>query len=160
MTVEELVALGIDRLIISPGPGKPEDAGITMEAIAYFHNKIPVLGICLGHQALGMHYGARLVHAPNPRHGKTSAVELQKHWLFEGIENPMLAMRYHSLTLASDSLTNGLSAIAAATDDACIMAIAHDRDPIIGIQFHPESVLTVDGVQILKNWALQWTIDS
>ncbi|MGN6566377.1 MAG: anthranilate synthase component II, partial [Flavipsychrobacter sp.] len=148
--LEQLIALQPDRLIISPGPETPLQAGICMQAIDHFHNKIPVLGVCLGHQALGMYFGARLVHS-NPMHGKTSEVSHTEHALFHSISNPFTAMRYHSLAV-TDFENTGLTAIAHTADNV-IMALAHDTHPCIGIQFHPESVGTPDGLKMLKNWA-------
>lgn len=152
ITLEELIALNPSRLIISPGPETPLQAGITMQAVAHFADKIPVLGVCLGHQALGMHFGAQLVHAPYPMHGKNSSVTHTSHPLFGGISNPFTVMRYHSLAINHLNGT-GLQSIAVADDDGAIMALAHETLPCIGIQFHPESIGTPDGLQILKNWA-------
>lgn len=152
ISLDELIALNPSRLIISPGPETPLQAGITMQAVAHFADKIPVLGVCLGHQALGMHFGAQLIHAPYPMHGKTSSVTHTLHPLFDGISNPFTVMRYHSLAISHLAGT-GLQSIAVADDDGAIMALAHETLPCIGIQFHPESIGTPDGLQILKNWA-------
>lgn len=154
VTIEQLAALHPSRLIISPGPETPLQAGITMDAIAYFHNKIPILGVCLGHQALGMHFAAKLSHAPYPMHGKTSNVTHNNHALFKGLENPFTVMRYHSLVVNEFEKT-GLNSLAHA-EDGSIMALAHDVFPCIGIQFHPESIGTTDGLQLLKNWAAMY----
>lgn len=155
LTVEELVALNPERLIISPGPETPIQAGITMDAIAYFHNRIPILGVCLGHQALGMYFGAELIHIPYPMHGKTSDVNHQHHALFKNVPSPCKVMRYHSLAI--DKLEGtGLQTIAASADDNIIMAIAHETYPCTGIQFHPESIGTEHGLQLLKNWAAMY----
>lgn len=152
ITADELEKLNPARIIISPGPETPLQAGITMNVIQHFHNKIPILGVCLGHQALGMHFGAKLVHAPYPMHGKTSEVQYMPHSIFNGLQNPFTVMRYHSLAVSNFEGT-GLKAIAHSTDDNTIMALAHETYPCIGIQFHPESVGTADGLQILNNWA-------
>lgn len=152
LTVEELAALNPERLIISPGPETPLQAGITLEAIKYFHDKIPILGVCLGHQALGMFFGAQLMHIPYPMHGKTSLVQHNNHPLFKNIASPCTVMRYHSLGIEELEST-GLQTIATSTDDNIIMAIAHERYPCIGIQFHPESIGTDTGLQMLRNWA-------
>ncbi|MDR3681086.1 MAG: aminodeoxychorismate/anthranilate synthase component II [Flavipsychrobacter sp.] len=151
ITIPQLAAINPSRLIISPGAETPLQAGISMDAISYFHNKIPILGVCLGHQAIGMHFGAELVKAPAPMHGKTSALHYTDHPLFAGLPPTPQVMRYHSLALANLQQT-GLRSIAH-TDDAVIMAIAHDTYPCIGVQFHPESIGTETGLQILKNWA-------
>ncbi|HEY1032009.1 MAG TPA: aminodeoxychorismate/anthranilate synthase component II [Flavipsychrobacter sp.] len=154
LTLQQLIDLQPSRLIISPGPETPLQAGITMDAIKYFHDKIPILGICLGHQALGMFFGARLLHAPYPMHGKTSEVKHNGHTLFNTCPNPITVMRYHSLVV--DAFENtGLQALALA-EDGSIMALAHDTYSCIGIQFHPESIGTIDGLQLLKNWAAMY----
>lgn len=152
ITVDELAKLNPSRIIISPGPETPLQAGITMDVIKHFHNKIPILGVCLGHQALGMYFGAQLVHAPYPMHGKTSEVNYTPHPLFEGLNNPFTVMRYHSLAVNNFEGT-GLQAIAHSTDDNTIMALVHETYPCVGIQFHPESVGTTNGLQLLKNWS-------
>ncbi len=151
ITLQQLIDLNPARLIISPGPETPLQAGLTMAAIDHFHSRIPILGVCLGHQALGMYFGAQLINTTYPMHGKTSAVTHSAHALFNGIPSPMTVMRYHSLAV-NDFGETGLSAIAH-TDDGTIMALAHDRYPCVGVQFHPESVGTGYGLQLLKNWA-------
>ena len=151
ITMEQLIALVPERLIISPGPETPLQAGITMDAIAHFHNHIPVLGVCLGHQALGMFFGAQLIKLPYPMHGKTSEITHNGHKLFRGIPTPFTVMRYHSLAVESFEGTS--LNILAQTADGTIMALAHESHPCIGVQFHPESVGTEYGLQLLKNWA-------
>ncbi len=152
LTVAELAALDPERLIISPGPETPLQAGITLEVIKYFHDKIPILGVCLGHQALGMFFGGELVHIPYPMHGKMSEVVHNRHELFNNIESPCTVMRYHSLAI--EGLENtGLKVIASSNDDNVVMAVAHEQFPCIGIQFHPESIGTDTGLQMLRNWA-------
>lgn len=152
ITLPQLRALNPSRIIISPGPETPLQAGITMEVIDAFHKDIPILGVCLGHQALGMYFGARLVHAPYPMHGKTSEVTHNDHPMFAGISNPFTAMRYHSL--AVDSFAGTALEATAHTADGTIMALAHKHYPCVGVQFHPESVGTPCGLQLLRNWAL------
>lgn len=152
ITVEQLVALDPERLIISPGPETPLQAGITMDVIAHFHNRIPILGVCLGHQALGMYFGGELVHV-HPMHGKTSPVTHNGHELFRNISSPFEVMRYHSLAIDNTEQT-ALQPLAY-TDDV-LMALAHPAHPCVGIQFHPESVGTNDGQQLLNNWALMY----
>ena len=151
LTLPDLIALNPARIILSPGPETPIQAGITMDVIAHFHDKTPILGVCLGHQALGMFYGARLQRGRYPMHGKTSPITHTGHPLFKGIPSPFPAMRYHSLVIDQIEHT-GLQSIAQ-TQDGVIMAIAHQHHPCLGVQFHPESVGTPDGAQMLKNWA-------
>ena len=151
ITLEELIALAPERLILSPGPETPVQAGITMSVIAHFQDKIPILGVCLGHQALGMFFGANLVHLPYPMHGKTSEVIHNGHPIFNDVPSPFTVMRYHSLAMEGFAQTE-LQAIAH-TADGTLMALAHARYPCIGVQFHPESVGTEYGLQLLKNWA-------
>ncbi len=151
ITLEQLIDLHPRRIIISPGPETPLQAGITMDVIRHFHQQVPILGVCLGHQALGMYFGAKLVHAAYPMHGKTSTVTHNSHEVFTGISSPFTVMRYHSLAVIEFEGTN-LESIAA-TEDGTIMALAHKQYPCIGVQFHPESVGTEYGLQLLKNWA-------
>lgn len=151
LSLQELISLNPSRLIISPGPETPLQAGICMEAVGYFHDKIPLLGVCLGHQALGMCFGAKLVHASYPMHGKTSEVMHDRHILFRDVPSPFTVMRYHSLVIEH---TEGTGLIPVAhTADGTIMAMVHDTYPCTGIQFHPESIGTPEGLQLLKNWA-------
>ncbi|MBL7717948.1 MAG: aminodeoxychorismate/anthranilate synthase component II, partial [Flavipsychrobacter sp.] len=152
LSVQQLAALRPSRLILSPGPETPLQAGICMEAIAHFYDKIPILGICLGHQAIGMHFGAELVHAAYPMHGKISQVRHDGSNLFRQIPQVFPAMRYHSLVLENMGST-GLVASSHAQDDDALMSFHHASYPCTGIQFHPESVGTEHGVQLLKNWA-------
>jgi len=149
--MQQLTDMAPERLILSPGPETPLQAGITMAAIDHFHSRIPILGVCLGHQALGMYFGARLVHALYPMHGKTSEVRHNGHALFAGIPSPFTVMRYHSL--AVDNFTDHSLQAIAHTDDGTIMALAHKHYSCVGVQFHPESVGTEYGLQLLKNWA-------
>ncbi|HRO42576.1 MAG TPA: aminodeoxychorismate/anthranilate synthase component II [Flavipsychrobacter sp.] len=152
ITVEELKQINPERIIISPGPETPLQAGICLDVIDRFYQTTPILGICLGHQALGMYFGAKLIHAPYPMHGKTSELMHHGHELFDSISSPFTVMRYHSLSIENLAGT-GLKAIAHSNDDNQIMAIVHERYPCVGIQFHPESVGTVDGMRMLANWA-------
>ncbi len=151
ISMKQLADLNPERLIISPGPETPLQAGITMAAIDHFHKHIPILGVCLGHQALGMYFGAKLVHTPYPMHGKTSEVTHSGHTLFNDIPSPFTVMRYHSLAIDNIKDTS-LTAIAH-TDDGTIIALAHTVYPCIGVQFHPESVGTEYGLQLLKKWS-------
>ena len=152
ITVDELKAMQPERIILSPGPETPLQAGICMDVIKEFHQTIPLLGICLGHQALGMYFGAELIHAPYPMHGKTSPVSHNGHEIFRDIRSPFEVMRYHSLSINALEKTE-LIELARSEDDQQIMAIAHRTFPCVGIQFHPESIGTNDGLQMLKNWA-------
>lgn len=149
ISISELENCHFDGIVLSPGPKRPKDAGILMELIDYFHAKTPLLGICLGMQAIGEYFGAKLVHASIPMHGKTSWVEHTKTELFNGIEQPTQVMRYHSLLLKN--LPNCLEPTAWTTTKE-LMAIQHKSYPIWGLQFHPESILTLEGLAILKNW--------
>ncbi|NCX95925.1 MAG: aminodeoxychorismate/anthranilate synthase component II [Chitinophagia bacterium] len=151
LTLSGLIALHPTRLILSPGPETPLKAGITLQAIDYFHNQIPILGICLGHQAIGMYFGGKLAELNEPVHGKTSQVVHQNHALFKGIESPFTAMRYHSLVITEIDNTP-LQRIAHTQTDNVIMAIAHNQYPCLGLQFHPESVGTNTGMTMIKNW--------
>jgi len=140
-----------DALILSPGPGTPHEAGCLIPLIAAAYTQIPILGICLGHQAIGTYFGAELLHAPFPMHGKTSLITHNYHQLFSSIPTTFEVMRYHSLIVKN--LPQSLAEIAISNDDQSIMALAHKIFPSIGIQFHPESIGTFHGKQILKNWA-------
>lgn len=156
ISVAKLAALQPKRLILSPGPKTPREAGISLEAIDYFHDKIPILGICLGHQALGMYFGAQLQLSPLPVHGKTSLLEHNGHPIFEGIAQNTEVMRYHSLCLDLGE-QSPLQAIAHAQDDQVLMGLAHKTWPLIGLQFHPESIGTIKGQRMIHNWAkLKW----
>ncbi|MBF0253718.1 MAG: aminodeoxychorismate/anthranilate synthase component II [Candidatus Omnitrophica bacterium] len=139
------------RIVISPGPGAPRDAGISREVIRTFAPKIPILGVCLGHQCIGECFGGRIVVARRIMHGKTSPVYHEGHFLFKGIPNPFEATRYHSLLIAPRSMPDCLESIAW-TRDKEIMAIRHKRFPVLGVQFHPESILTTTGKRLLKNF--------
>ena len=153
LSLSQLQDLNPSRLIISPGPGTPLQAGITMAAIEHFHAKIPILGICLGHQALGMYFGARLQHAPQPMHGKQSSICCQPgHPLFRGLPEVFEVMRYHSLCI-QDLEHTGLQALAHSTDDGLVQVMAHEHFACTGIQFHPESVGTAHGQRLISNWA-------
>ena len=151
MTVEEVRELNPDKILISPGPGRPEDAGITEELIDTLGSEIPVLGVCLGHQAIGDVFGAKVVYAPTLMHGKTSEIYHDGKSVFDGIEEGFTATRYHSLVLDPDTIPEVLE-ITAKTDDGVIMGVRHKSYPIEGIQFHPESILTTEGPKIVKNW--------
>jgi len=154
ISLKEITALRPTAIILSPGPETPAKAGIMMEVIQHFHDKIPLLGICLGHQGIGEFFGARLVRAQKIMHGKTSQVFHHHHPVFENIASPFEAMRYHSLILQNVESTP--LQIIASTNDSEVMAVIHPEHKVCGIQFHPESILTQNGITILQNW-LNWS---
>ena len=152
MTVESLEALHPDHLIISPGPGRPSEAGICEQAIRYFEGKVPILGVCLGHQAICEVYGGTITYAKELMHGKQSVVTLDRdNPLFKGLPETVDVGRYHSLALDPDTLPDALRVLAR-TDDGEIMAVAHKDYPIYGLQFHPESILTPTGPMMVENF--------
>jgi len=152
MTIEEVRAAAPERIVISPGPGRPEQAGITMAVIEQFGQTTPILGVCLGHQAIGAVYGGAVVRARVPMHGKTSTIEHDGRGVFAGIAGPFEASRYHSLVVAGQSLPADLIVSARAREDGTIMGLRHRRWPVHGVQFHPESILTAEGRTILRNF--------
>ena len=137
--------------MISPGPGTPDQAGISLELIKHLADSIPILGVCLGHQAIVQAYGGTIERAPVPVHGKTSQINHDGKSIFEDIENPFTATRYHSLLAKKDDLPQELE-VSAWTDDELIMGVRHEKFPVEGIQFHPESILTIEGKKILGNF--------
>ena len=150
-TVAEVEALSPDGILLSPGPGRPEDAGIICEAITYFAGKVPVFGVCLGHQAIGHVYGGSVVRAPELMHGKTSLISHRDTGVFSGVANPVEATRYHSLVVEREGLPACLE-VTAETADGMIMGLRHRDVDVEGVQFHPESVLTSAGHQMLANF--------
>ena len=151
MNAEEIASHSPRGIILSPGPGRPEHAGVTVDVIRSLGKQIPILGVCLGHQAIGYAFGARVTYAPALMHGRTSLLTHNRKTIFRSLPNPITVGRYHSLVVAPDNLPDVLS-VSAATDDGVIMGITHKRYPIEGIQFHPESILTPDGETIINNW--------
>lgn len=151
-TVDEIVAMRPDRIVISPGPGRPEDAGVTMALIARMGDTTPILGVCLGHQAIGAVFGGTVKRAPVPMHGKTSTIEHDSRGVFSGLTAPFQASRYHSLIVADEGLPEDLEVTARTREDRLIMGLRHRRKPIHGVQFHPESILTEEGRKILRNF--------
>lgn len=150
-SLEEIIALRPERIILSPGPKTPDEAGITMEVIRYFHDKIPLLGVCLGHQALARFFGAKVLRAAYPMHGKTSIIRHSDQGIFKSMPDRIEVMRYHSLVV-EDFEDTGIVPWAFARDDNSLMAFGHERFPSVGLQFHPESVLTPQGLALLKSW--------
>ena len=147
----KLKRIKMDRVVISPGPGQPKDAGISCELIANFYKKIPILGVCLGHQCIGAVFGARIKRAKKIMHGKTSSVYHNSLGIFKGVKNPFLATRYHSLLIDKKTLPQNLT-VTAKTKDGIIMGVKMEDFPLCGVQFHPESILTAEGKKILKNF--------
>lgn len=151
LTIDEIIDMDPDRILISPGPGRPENAGITETIIRNLGKIKPVLGVCLGHQAIGQVFGAKVGYAPSLMHGKTSKIYHDGKTVFENVEAGFTATRYHSLVLNPDSIPEVLE-ITARSDDDVIMGVRHREYPIEGIQFHPESILTTEGPKIIRNW--------
>ena len=151
ISLQEIGAMAPERIVISPGPGRPEDAGITVSLIKSFSPSIPILGVCLGHQAIGVAFGGKVVHAPVLMHGRTSMISHNGTSLFTGVSNPFTATRYHSLVVSREGLP-GVLEVTAESDDGVIMAVQHRSLPTVGVQFHPESILTEEGARIMRNW--------
>ncbi len=150
-TIDELEAMQPDALLVSPGPGRPEDAGLSNDAIVHFAGRIPILGVCLGHQCIGHVYGGIVSRAPELMHGKTSFVRHHDTGVFAGLPSPVEATRYHSLIVEREGLPDELE-VTAETDSGLIMGMRHRTHDIQGVQFHPESVLTSGGKQMLASW--------
>ena len=154
VSIREIEKMRTDSLVISPGPGKPQDAGITVEAVRAFAGRLPILGVCLGHQAVGFAFGARIDSAKRLMHGKVSRVRHDGRRMFRGLENPFTATRYHSLAIRLEGMPPCLQ-VTATSEDGEIMGVRHKRFPVEGVQFHPESILTASGKILLKNF-LAW----
>ena len=153
ISVDEIGAMGVKRMVISPGPCTPAEAGISVAAIRRWGKTVPILGVCLGHQAIGEAYGGKVVRARKLMHGKTSRVTHDGTGIFKDLPSPLEVMRYHSLVVESDSLPEELEVIARAKDDPMeIHAVKHRAHPVWGVQFHPESILTQNGKDILRNF--------
>ncbi|WP_457677832.1 anthranilate synthase component II [Thermovibrio sp.] len=152
ITLEQIERLKPEALVISPGPCTPKEAGISVEAIRHFAGKLPIMGICLGHQSIGFAFGGKIVRAKRLMHGKASPIVHDGKFLFEGVKNPFSAIRYHSLVIERDSLPECFEITAESADDKEIMGIRHKEYPIYGVQFHPESILTEDGIKIIENF--------
>jgi anthranilate synthase/aminodeoxychorismate synthase-like glutamine amidotransferase len=151
ISIEEIEKLNPERIIISPGPCTPREAGISIDVIKHFAGKIPILGVCLGHQAIGSAFGGRIIRSPEIMHGKTSLIYHDGKTIFKGLANPFEATRYHSLIIEKESLPDCLT-VTAWTSNGIIMGIRHKKFTIEGVQFHPESILTKVGKDLLKNF--------
>ena len=151
LTPEEVEALAPDRIVLSPGPCTPQEAGISIDLIRHMAGKVPILGVCLGHQAIGAAFGGNVIRAPKLMHGKTSQVDHDGRTIFAGITTPMTCTRYHSLIVEEKGLPADLE-ISARTADGTIMGLRHRSFPVEGVQFHPESVLTSDGKRLIENF--------
>ena len=151
ITLDAILRLELDAIVISPGPKAPDDAGCSMEVVRRLSNQVPILGVCLGHQAIGQAFGGKILRANQPMHGKSSMIEHNGSRLFQNIPNPFQVGRYHSLVIDPETLPENLK-VTAWTADQTIMAIEHTSMPVFGVQFHPESILTEDGYQLLTNF--------
>jgi len=151
ITLDEIKKMRPSRILISPGPGRPEDAGITVELIKTFAGKLPILGVCLGHQAIGYAFGGKIIGAKRLMHGKVSQISHDGKDLFRGLPNPFEATRYHSLVIDSKALPDCLK-VTATSEDKEIMGVRHKKFALYGVQFHPESILTEGGMKLLENF--------
>ena len=155
ITVDGVEAMHPERILLSPGPCTPQEAGISIDLVRHFAGKVPLLGVCLGHQAIGAAFGGEIVHAPKLMHGKTSEVQHDGKTIFSGLASPMTATRYHSLIVQEKGLPKDLEISAYAAENGgsrVIMGLRHKRFPVEGVQFHPESVLTGDGKKLIENF--------
>ncbi len=152
LTVAQVKAMKPEKIVISPGPGRPEDAGISVDIIQKLGGQIPILGVCLGHQGIGFAYGGKIINAKKLMHGKTSMIEHKGQNVFKGLPHPFEATRYHSLVIDPKTLPACLETTAWTTDDREIMGVAHKTLPVWGVQFHPESILTREGKNLLANF--------
>ena len=152
ITLEEIKEMNPETIILSPGPGKPEDAGICIDVVKEFYSKIPILGVCLGHQSICAAFGGEISYAKQLIHGKSSMIDLADDSIFEKLDSQITVGRYHSLSLVEDTLPDDLEILSKSLDDGEIMAVRHKKHNVYGLQFHPESILTPDGSQILRNF--------
>jgi anthranilate synthase component 2 len=152
VTVDDIETANPDRIVISPGPGRPEDAGVTLDVIRRLGGRTPIFGVCLGHQAIGAAFGGSVVRAGVPMHGKTSTIDHDGRGVFAGIAGPFLASRYHSLVVDGASVPDDLEVTARTHEEGIVMGLRHRRWPLHGVQFHPESILTGEGHTILRNF--------
>jgi anthranilate synthase/aminodeoxychorismate synthase-like glutamine amidotransferase len=151
ISLSDIASMDPRRILLSPGPGRPENAGVTVEVVKTFGAQTPILGVCLGCQAIGLAFGGTIVHAPTLMHGRTSEIVHDNTPLFRNVGNPFTATRYHSLVISPRHFPGQLR-VTAKTADGVIMAVQHTSFPITGVQFHPESILTVEGERIMRNW--------
>lgn len=151
INVSDIKNINPDKILISPGPGKPENSKVSLDAIKYFGEQIPILGVCLGHQAIGISFGGNVIRASKLMHGKTSRIKHNHKGVFKSLPQNFVATRYHSLIVDKKTLPDCLE-ITATSEDGIIMGIRHKNFPIEGIQFHPESILTTEGKNLIKNW--------
>lgn len=151
VTVSEIEKIAPDRIVVSPGPCTPNEAGISIEVIKYFKDKLPILGVCLGHQSIGAAFGGDIIRAPKIMHGKTSLIHHDNKTIFKGLPNPFEATRYHSLIIKKETMPDCLE-ISAQTEDGVIMGVRHKELRVEGVQFHPESILTSAGKDLLANF--------
>lgn len=159
MTVEELVEIEPNAVLISPGPGTPDDAGLSMDVITRFAGRVPVLGVCLGHQCIGQLYGGEVVRAPELMHGKTSVIQHEEAGVFAGLPRPLEATRYHSLIVERGSIPDCLD-VTAETRSGLVMGLRHRELDVEGVQFHPESILTIGGMDLLANFLERATVNA
>jgi anthranilate synthase component II len=161
LSADDVIGLNPDAIVLSPGPCTPSEAGICLDIIAKASDRVPILGVCLGHQAIGQAFGGDVVRAPHPVHGKLSDIRHEGQSVFRGINGPFKATRYHSLVVARDSLPNDLQ-VTANTSDGLVMGLAHKTRPVHGVQFHPESIASEHGHLILRNFidlAQRWNVN-
>lgn len=151
ITIEEIKQLSPERIVLSPGPKSPKEAGICMDVVKEFYDKVPILGICLGHQCIGAAFGAVVTYAKNILHGKQSLIQHDADGIFTGIDSPIKIARYHSLAIEPETMPNCLK-ILAKTEDGEIMAVRHTNYPVVGLQFHPESIFTDHGKKLIENF--------
>jgi len=151
ITIADIEKMGPDRIVVSPGPCTPKEAGISIEVIRHFAGKIPILGVCLGHQSIGDAFGGDVIRAPSLMHGKTSMIHHDGKTIFQGLPNPFEATRYHSLIIKRETLPTVLE-VTAWTEDGIIMGVRHKQFKVEGVQFHPESILTGAGKELLRNF--------
>ncbi|WP_456473815.1 anthranilate synthase component II [Candidatus Pyrohabitans sp.] len=151
VTIAEIERLKPEKIIISPGPGVPEEAGVSVEVVRRLGKSVPILGVCLGHQAIGVAFGAKVARAKTLMHGKVSKITHDGKGIYRGVANPFIATRYHSLAIVEETLPPELE-VSARSDDGVVMGVRHRRHPITGVQFHPESILTSEGKKIIRNF--------